>query len=369
MSFRRLLTVTRKELRHIVRDGRTFFLVTVAPAFLLFTLSYVFAFDVEHVSVAVVDLDRSSLSRDLLVTLTADDDVSVVTYGRDVDAVDDLFARGVVDLALVIPHGFARAVREGNVAQIQSIVDGSDAIAARQAANIIESRIGDFEVDLRRRQGRAQIGVTVSARAWYNEGLESLVSMVPGMMAVIMSMPALALALALTREKETGSFESLIVTPVRGVEYLLGKLIAYEMSGMFSVVLAWLVATVWFRIPFRGSLPGFLLLAADYLLVSMGIGLVIANFVRNQQTAMFLILTIFFVPSFFVTGLILPVAEDTFSQVLAFLLPTTHFITISRAVFLKGSDVFSLWESASILFGGGIMCVLFSLALFSKKLP
>jgi ABC-2 type transport system permease protein len=284
--------------------------------------------------------------------------------------VDDLFARGVVDLALLIPHGFSRAVQEGSGAQVQSIVDGSDAIAARQAANIVESRIGAFGVDVSRRRESASVAAVsvVSARAWYNESLESLVSMTPGMMAVILSMPALALALALTREKETGSFEQLIATPVRGTEYLLGKLLAYEVSGMCSVVLAWLVATLWFRVPFRGSLSVFLLLAADYLLVSMGFGLVVANFVRNQQTAMFLILTIFFIPSFFVTGLILPVAEDTFSQALAFFLPTTHFIAISRAVFLKGLGIFSLWKSALILFGGGIVCILFSLILFDKKI-
>lgn len=367
MSLRRWLAVTRKELRHIFRDPRTLFLVTAAPAFLLFTFSYVFAFDVQHVDVAIIDLDRSALSRDLAVKLTADDEVSVVAYARDVEAVDDLFARGVVDLALLIPHGFSRALQEGSGAQVQSIVDGSDAIAARQAANIVESRIGAFGVDVSRR-GSAPAGIAVSARAWYNESLESLVSMTPGMMAVILSMPALALALALTREKETGSFEQLIVTPVRGTEYLLGKLLAYEVSGMCSVVLAWLVATMWFRVPFRGSLPVFLLLAADYLLVSMAFGLVIANFVRNQQTAMFLILTIFFIPSFFVTGLIIPIAEDAFSQTLAFFLPTTHFIAISRAVFLKGLGLFNLWKSALILLGGGIVCVLCSLAMFEKKL-
>ncbi len=367
MSLRRWLAVTRKELRHIFRDLRTLFLVTAAPAFLLFTFSYVFAFDVQHVDVAIIDLDRSPLSRDLAVKLAADDDVSIVTYARDVETVDDLFARGVVDLALLIPHGFSRAMQGGSDAQIQSIVDGSDAIAARQAANIVESRIKAFGVGVSRSGPVAAVSA-VSARAWYNESLESLVSMTPGMMAVILSMPALALALALTREKETGSFEQLIATPVRGTEYLLGKLLAYEMSGMCSVVLAWIVATLWFRVPFRGSLSVFLLLAADYLLVSMGFGLVVANFVRNQQTAMFLILTVFFIPSFFVTGLILPIAEDTFSQALAFFLPTTHFIAISRAVFLKGLGIFSLWKSALILLGGGIVCIFFSLILFDKKM-
>jgi ABC-2 type transport system permease protein len=175
-------------------------------------------------------------------------------------------------------------------------------------------------------------------------------------------------ALALTREKETGSFENLIVTPVRGPEYLFGKLLAYGVSGVASAVLAWLVATLWFRVPFRGSFLAFLLLAADYMVASMGVSLVVANFVRNQQTAMFLILMVFFVPSFFVAGLILPVADEPVARAIAYGLPATHFITISRSLFLKGLGPGALWKPACILLGMGIVCQAVSLVLFEKKL-
>jgi ABC-type multidrug transport system permease subunit len=191
--------------------------------------------------------------------------------------------------------------------------------------------------------------------------------MVPGLLAVILCMPALALALALAREKETGSFEVLIATPVRGIEYLVGKLLAYGASGLVSVVLAWLVATLWFHVPFRGRLSAFLLLAVDYIVASMGISLVVANFVRNQQTAMFLILMIFFVPSFFIAGLMLPVADEPIARALAYALPTTHFITICRSVFLKGMGLAALWKPALTLLGTGITCLSISLALFEKK--
>ena len=369
MSIRRLFAVAHKEFRHITRDVRTFFLVTVAPAFLLLTLSYVFALDVGRVDIAVWDLDRTPLSRAFLTHLTADGDLNVVAYVQREKEVEPLFVRDIADLVLVIPHGFGDAALGGGPAEAQCVVDGADAIVASQTVGLLESRVDAFVASLRAPQPGVRVGgFNVSSRAWYNEAFKSLVSMVPGLMAVILCMPALALALALTREKETGSFESLIVTPVHGSEYLLGKLLAYETSGMASVVLSWLVATLWFHVPFRGSFLAFLLLAADYMIASMGVGLVVANFVRNQQTAMFLILTAFFVPSFFIAGLILPVADEPVARAIAYGLPTTHFITICRGVFLKGLGPAALWRPACVLLGMGIACQAVSLVLFKEKL-
>jgi ABC-2 type transport system permease protein len=373
MSIRRLLAVARKEFRHITRDIRTFFLVTVAPAFLLVTLSYVFSFDVDRVDIAVRDLDSTPLSREFIASLTADGDIVVVAYLLGSEKSEDLFVRDTANAVLVIPHGFANALLGGGPVEVQAIIDGADAISANQAIGFLESHVNAFVADLRPRIAGgvgpvSTVSLEVSSRAWYNEALKSLISMVPGMMAVILCMPALALALAMTRERETGSYENLIVTPVRGTEYLFGKLLAYQSSGIASVGLAWLVATLWFRVPFRGNLPAFFLLAANYLVASMGISLVIATFVRNQQTAMFLILMVFFVPSFFVAGLLLPIANEPVAQTIAYILPTTHFITISRGVFLKGLGPVALWKPSLTLLGSGTACLFASLALFQKKL-
>jgi len=369
MSICRLLAVARKEVRHITRDVRTLFLVTVAPAFLLITFSHVFAMDVGRVDIAIRDLDHTPLSRKFIASLTADGDLVVVAYVEREEEIDSLFTRDIADLMLVIPHGFADAALEGGPAEVQCVVDGADAITAGQTVGFLENRVDAFVASLRPQRPGATVGCfDVRSRAWYNETLKAMVSMVPGMVAIILCMPALALALALTREKETGSFESLIVTPVRGTEYLLGKLLTYEISGMVSVVLAWLVATLWFRVPFRGSFPVFLLLAADYMIASMGVSLVVANFVRNQQTAMFLILMVFFVPSFFIAGLILPIADQPVARAIAYALPTTHFISICRSVFLKGLGAATLWKPASVLLGIGFASQAVSLVLFEKKL-
>ena len=137
---------------------------------------------------------------------------------------------------------------------------------------------------------------------------------------------------------------------------------------MLSAVLTWLVATMWFRVPFRGSFIVFLITAADYMIATMGMSMVVAGFVRNQQTAMFLILVVFFVPSFFIAGLILPIGDESVGQVIAFGLPATHFITICRSVFLKGLGLADLWRPASALLGYGVVAQATSLLLFKKKL-
>ena len=375
MSIRRLLVVARKEFCHITRDLRLLFLVTVAPAFLLVTLSYVFALDVGRVDLAVRDLDQTSLSRDLISHVTADGDFGVVARLQGPSGVEQLFHRGTADIVLVIPRGFASAALSGGPAQVHCIVDGVDAIGASQSLGLLEGRVQAFVAKTARSRsglGAASMAaggaLEIHERAWYNKALKSLVSMVPGLMAVILCMPALAFALALAREKELGSFESLIVTPVRGPEYLLGKLLAYEVGGIASGVLALLVATLWFQVPFRGSFADFLLLTADYVLASMGISLVVASLVRNQQTAMFLILMIFFVPSFFIAGLLRPVAEEPVARAVAYALPSTHFITISRSLCLKGLGLAALRGPALALLGIGLSCQAVSLLLFEKKL-
>jgi ABC-2 type transport system permease protein len=369
MSILRLLAVVLKELRHIARDVRLLFLVTAAPAFLLITLSYVFTLDVGRVNVAVRDLDRTSLSRDFAASLDADEDFFVVAYVQRDEEIEPLLARGAADLVLIIPHGFTDAALGGGPAEMQCIIDGSDSITAGQTASLLQQRVSDFVADLlgQRSVDVTSVSIQVNDRAWYNEALKSSVSMVPGMLAVIMCMPALALTLALAREKETGSFEGLIATPVRRAEYLVGKLAAYMIGGMVSLVLAWLVATQWFQVPFRGGFVDLLLLAAAYLFASMGISLLVANFVRNQQTAMFLVLMVFFIPSFFIAGLIVPVSNEPVAQAVAYVLPTTHFIVICRGVFLKGLGVAALWRQGLVLLGIGAVCLAGSLVLLRKK--
>jgi ABC-type multidrug transport system permease subunit len=379
MSLRRFWAITRKEFRHVARDARTLFLVTISPALLLFTLSYIFSFDVEQVEVAVMDLDRSPTSRRYLESLTSDGDLIVTTYPDSYAAIDQLILAGRVALALVIPPGFGEQVQGGRSAPVQAIFDGMDPISASQTLGQVNARSAAFVQGLGvRLSASPSPGLSAallvppletSTRHWYNPAVKSLFSMVPGLLAVVLSLPALALALAVAREKEVGTLEGLIATPARGSEFLMGKLMAYVLYGILSGLLAWGVAVYWFHVPFRGSMGVYILLVADYYFASMGLGLLVANFVRSQQTAMIVMLLVFFVPSFFLSGLVLPVDPTSLrARLTSFTLPATHFVTIGRALFLKGLGLVQLRDSALILALMGTVAAGISLRLFKKRL-
>jgi ABC-2 type transport system permease protein len=371
MSVHRMVAIVRKEILHIVRDPRNLFLVTVSPAFLLFLLSYIFSFEVTQTNLAVLDLDRTPLSRQYLASLADDGDLILARYVNSYDEIQPLMVAGQVDAGLVIPPGFADLVHSGQPAQVQAIVDGTDPFSGGQASSSLGARSGVFVAaagTTRQRQGQGQQPVQVRAEAWYNAGLESLLSMVPALLAVVLIMPTLALALALTREKETGTLEGLIATPVSGLEYVIGKLVAYIGTGLISAVLALLMAVLWFKVPFRGNLAVYLLLAADYFLACMGATVVVANFVKSQQTAMFIVLLVFLVPSFFLAGLITPVSTGSLGpRLTSYALPSTHFVEISRVVFLKGLGVTYVARPALALFGMGMGAMVIGLRAFKKK--
>lgn len=367
----RFRAVILKELRHITRDVRIFFLVTLSPAFLLLVLAYLFAFDVGNVNLAWLDGDRTPTSRALLSAITADGTFRLVEQATSYAELHAALLAGRVDVALVVQPGFeADLIRgaqpgAGRPVTVQVLADGTDAISMSQALGNLSARTAAFGAGV----SGGTPSVEVRTRAWYNGDLKSIRSMAPGLLAIVLTLPALALTLAVTREREVGTLEALIVTPVRGPEYLLGKLAAYVLSGLVSASLASLLAVGWFRVPLRGSYPLFLLLAGMFYLACMGISLVIAQLASSQQMAMLLVLFVFFVPGFFVSGLIQPVRGDSLPALLvSYALPPTHFIAIARGIFLKGVGVAELSVHAAWLAGLAVGGLGVSLLVFRKEI-
>lgn len=361
--------MVRKEMLHIVRDSRNLFLVTAAPAFLLFLLAYIFTFEVKDLYLAVLDLDRSSLSRRYIAGLTNDRDLHLTSSLAAYDDIEPLLVRGAIDAAIVIPPGFADTIYTGRPTQVQVVLDGSDPFTGQTVVASLGARSAAFVV----RAGASGSGpiieiVQVHIQTWYNAGLRSQPSMVPGLLAIVLIMPTLALALALTREKESGTLEGLVATPLGAAEYIVGKLLAYLGMGVVSALLALFVAIFWFHVPFRGSLAVFILLVADYFLACMGAAILVANVVKSQQSAMFIVLLVFLVPSFFLAGLIRPPSSDSLLPRLAsFALPSSHFIDICRTLFLKGLDLSYMARPALVLFGMGAGAIVLGLLLFRKR--
>ena len=370
MSLHRLFAIARKEFHHITRDIRTLFLVTIAPAFLLLMLANVFSFDVDHFTLIVLDLDKTDLSQRYVADLTSDGTFRLTAYVQSYADIDAWLQTSQAEAALIIPRGTQAALQANRPAPVQAIIDGVDSIVGSQTLTQLEARTRAFSLQLTPIDLAVVPGaIDVRGLTWFNLALKSLYSMVPGLIAVVLIMPALALALALTREKELGSFESLVATPMRGLEYLFGKTFAYMLFGLASTIPVWLIATLWFHVPFRGSLLTFLALGAGYLLATFGVSMVVANFVKNQQAAMMVMILMFFVPSFFLAGLILPVdTSSVMTRLTSFSLPATHFIAITRGVFLKGLGIEDLLAPASALLAIGFATTTLSIVLFRKRI-
>lgn len=365
-SFRRMRAVILKEYKHIWLDPGFFFLTVLSPAVLLMLLSYIFSFDVDHARLAVIDNDNSPQSQAYVRSLTADGDLTIDEEAGDYDDIARLFQSGRAEGALVIPPGFGSRLAGERQAPVNLVVDGSDAGTAYQVISSVEQRTLAFAAPL---LNPAAAGFDVRLRVWFNENLRSQYSMVPGLIAIVLIMPAMSIALAVAREKESGAFESLVTTPVLGSEYLAGKLAVFLSLGLLGGLMALGVAVFWFRVPFRGSFLLYALLMADYLFALMGFCLFIANFVGSQRAVSSIVLLALFIPSFFLTGLLLPVDKSSFvSEALAFSIPSTHFIIISRGVALKGILMRDLWWEALILFVTGLGTLLAAITLFKKKL-
>jgi ABC-2 type transport system permease protein len=368
MSVHRLGAILRKEFRHIYRDKRTLFLVTLSPAIMLFTFAYLFAFEVQKVRVGVWDLDQTALSRQFVASLTADGKFVRTANLAGYESIREALMRGDVHFCVVIPPNFEVRLIGGERVPIQVIADGSDTVTAMQTVARFRQRAFEFDQRIAVEDNSTSPAVVVQTQAWYNRELNSKFSMVPGLLPIVLILPSLAISLALTREKELGSFETLVTTPIHPVEYLLGKLIPYIAYGLISAAVATFLAIVWFQVPLHGSLTDLALLTGLYLFASLGESLFIAGFLTSQGTAVRVILLIFFIPSFFMAGIILPIdTQSGIAQVASFFLPATQYVQMSRGVFLKGMGVPELAAQSLYLCLLGLVPLVLSLLMFRKQ--
>ncbi len=366
LAIRRTWSIAKKEYVHILMDPGTLFLVIFAPAVVLTLLAYVFSYDVGVNNLVVVDLDQTPASQEYLRTLTSDGYLRIVAYPRSYDEAVTWLENSRADAALIIPPGFGEAISAGGYTPVHSVVDGVDTPAARQVMGAIAQRTHLFATRL----GLAGSSpVEVRTRIWFNENLKSQHSMVPGLMALVLILPAMAAGLGIAREKESGTLETLVTTPVLGSDVLVGKVIVYLMFGIISSLVALGVGIFGFHVPFRGSLLFWIVATAAYLLACMGFSLVVANFTRSQQTAMVITLIVLFMPGFLMSGLTDPIDPQLGpSRILALLLPATHYITLSRGIALKGLGFLYLWRPAVTLLAMGLLGIGVAVGMFRKKI-
>jgi ABC-2 type transport system permease protein len=376
MSIRKTLSVMRKELRHILRDQVSFILVTISPLLLLFTMGFAFSVDIKNVKAAFLDQDKSSVSRQYLAQLESAKDVDLSYQASNYHQIERWFMADKIRAAVIIPQGFKDDLEQGRTVGLQVLIDGTDPNTAEHAIRHIILPTENFAAQLiAARLDQAGIPaedlspIDLRLSTWYNPSMKFTVGIIPALVAVVMSMPAMAATLAITREKEQGTLEGLIATPISRSELLVGKLVPYVFTGLLSVVLCVAEAVFIFDVPFQGNLLLYLLLSVDFLFASLSIALMLSAIINDQQAAMLTSMLIFLFPGFFLSGLLLPlVSMGPLVKMESLMLPTTHFVMISRGMFTKGQGLGPLWGYAVALLGMGMIFLLLSTLLFKKKL-
>ncbi|HQU35380.1 MAG TPA: ABC transporter permease [Anaerolineales bacterium] len=360
----RLLSIIRKEFIQIFRDPRTLVMIVVIPIMQLFLLGYSATNDVRNVPLAVLDRSKSVESRALLDSYRAADYFRIA-YAVDSEAeIEDLILAGKARAAVIIPPDYAQRLAEGD-AQIAFILDGSDptsASTALAASQLIgqahASKILLQKFELSGMNLRVQPPVEVRTTVWFNPDLISAHFMIPGVIGMILyAIAAILTATSVVRERERGTIEQLIVTPIRPWELIVGKLTPYVVLGFFNTIEVLAVGHWWFGVPIRGNLALIILLSGVFLVTGLGIGLLASTIANTQQEAM-LTVWMTLLPSIFLSGFFFPLeAMPKILQWLSYLMPLRYYLVIIRALLLKGVglDKIQFDVIAMTLFAIGIM--------------
>lgn len=376
MSLRHLKAVTLQEIRHILRDRITLTLVVLMPTFLLVILAYAVTADIRHVPIAVLDQDRSRASRAFIQQLTAGEELDLAAQVLSPDEIESILLRGDAKAAIIIPPDFERGLTALRGLPLQVLVDGTEPQSGGFAVEQIERRAESFAATLLAGQLQAR-GLRVESlqpvdlrvRTWYNPNLKASVDLVPGLLSIVIGLPGLSVALTLAREREHGTLEQLLATPVSRAEMLVGKMAPYVLSGLLNVVLTTAVALLWFRVPLNGSFAVYLLLSAAFFVAILSLGMIIGVFIRTQAAALALSMLVILFPGFFLTGIFFPsTAMPAIVRAEALALPGTHYAIITRGVFVTGIGLDVLWPNGLALLGMGLAYTGVAALFFRKKL-
>jgi ABC-2 type transport system permease protein len=348
MDFVRFAAMARKEWIQLRRDPRSMLLAFVLPLFLLLFFGYAITWDIDNIRISVVDRDNTAASRQLVEAFVSSGYFSVVDRPTTEARAEEGLVKGDVRGVLDIPPRYERDLRSGGGAQVQLLLDGSDANTATIAQNYADAIVTRYGLNAVL-QGRAIApALRLEPRTWYNPNLESRHMIVPGLIAVIMSIIAAMLtALTIAREWERGTMEQLAATPVGRLEVILGKLVPYVGIGLFDVTVTVLAGMLIFGTPFHGSV---LLLAAMtllFLIGALGLGVFISSAMKSQVLATQAAMVSTYLPAILLSGFLFDIsAMPRFLRGVTYLIPARYYVTVTRAVLLKGVGISVLWPQA-----------------------
>jgi len=376
MSLTRLMAVAKKEVIQIFRDSRSLMIVVIMPVTLMLLFGYGVNLDLKGLPVYVYDRDGSQQSQDLLKRFQASEYFTVACVVDGYPAIARALDDGHAKMGIVIPWDFSQRLREGGPVQVQALVDGTDDNSANVLIGYTQAVVQGYsaEIQLNWLRARGQpvqpALVSVETRTWYNEDLESSAFIVPGVLALVMSViGAFLTSLTIAREWERGTMEQLISTPVSAMEIMVGKLAPYFVLGMFDVIVCALIAIYWFHVPFRGSSITLLVSSALFMVVVLSLGFFISVLAKSQFAASQIALLVTFLPAFLLSGFLFSIDQmPVVLQWITRILPVRYFVSVLKQIFLKGTPTAMLYADLIPLAVFALLLALLATHSFHKRL-
>ena len=373
MSLQRIIAILKKEFGQLFKDRRLLPIVFVAPVLQLTLLGFAASLDVKNISMVVCDLDKSAESRSMIQKFTNSGYFTMEYATEEYSAIQQYIDDNKVTMALVIPPRFGDKVLRREPARIQVILDGSEGNTAAISMGYVNQIIigASTQILTEVLGGRAPAGrVDPEVRAWYNPSLKSRNFMVPGVLVLILLITTTNLtAMAIVKEKEVGTLEQLMVTPIRSGELMLGKLLPFIIVGMTNVCVVLTVMVFGFGIPIKGGVLLLFVLTGTFLMTSLGVGLFVSTISKTQQQAMMTAIFFVMMPMMYISGFVFPIENMPMPlQYLSLLIPMRYYLVIVRSIILKGVGLDVLWPQAVILLTMGLAILVASALRFRKKL-
>jgi ABC-2 type transport system permease protein len=352
-----ILPIVRKEFRQIVRDKRILGVLLFFPALMLFMFGYALNFDVKNTRMAVYDEDRSSASRDFIQQFFTSEYFVKVKMLSSKAEINDLLDGEQVRVVLVVPSSFSKDIQRGKSASVQVIVDGANSNAAAAVLGYINAMIQQYSLKVMAesfmRMGGQQVTLPIDfqPRVWYNPELKSAKFLVPGLIAfILMVTTVISTALSVVRERELGTMEQIMVSPIKPIELILGKTIPYIIISLIATAVVLFFGYVLFDVSIKGSIFLLSIVTLLFLVGGLGVGMLISTLVETQQLAFMIAVIVSMLPTFILSGFVFPIRNmPAIIQGITYLIPARYFLVALRAIILKGAGLSAFWDQAIFL--------------------
>lgn len=372
-----IIHIIRKEFLQFKRDPKMFGIILIAPIIQLIFLGYAATLDLNTVHTIFYDQDRTTTSRNFIEEFKSTGFFQIDHYANNYEDVQTYIEKGKSLVAIVIPKDFEKKINRRETTQLQAIFNGSDGNSASIAAGYIttivttysKQIVNDF-IDVRGRKISTVGNISAEVRVWYNPELKTRNFMVPAIVGLLVSIVTLILtSLAVVKEKEVGTLEQLIVTPIKPFQLIIGKLVPFLILGFVSVTIVIIAMNIIFSIHVRGSVVFLFFSSFLYILSTLGLGLFVSTVSKTQQQAMMIAIFAIMMPMIYLSGFAFPVENmPKIIQYISYIIPLKYFITIIRGVILKGNGFVQHWFDATMLLAMGILILFFSALRFRKRL-